>query len=228
MDRTRELKRTNTEAIAAMVAAGASPEAGAGGEFDLIGQIELAILRYYGLKPGDFLIDVGCGPGRLAKPLSAYLRGRYSGFDIVDALVDHAKLLVNRPDWRFESVEHIGIPEPDGCADMVCFFSVFTHLLHEQSYWYLQEAIRVLKPGGTIVFSFLEFREPAHWPIFLMTLQQTKERQDVPINVFLSREAINTWASQLGATIQDIRNAADLIGCDHGLGQAVCVLSTPQ
>jgi ubiquinone/menaquinone biosynthesis C-methylase UbiE len=107
------------------------------GDFDAIGGIELALLRVYGLGSDGYLIDVGCGSGRLAKPLSAYLRGRFSGFDLVSDLVEYARETVRPPDWRFETISHISIPEPDGCADMVCFFSVFTHLLHEHSYRYL-------------------------------------------------------------------------------------------
>ena len=145
-----------------------------GGSFDFIGKVEVAILRHYGLRPDGFLVDVGCGSGRLARPLSAYLLGKYAGFDVVDDLVEYARLTVNRPDWGFEVIDHIAIPEPDGCADMVCFFSVLTHLLHEHSYWYLEEARRVLKPGGKIVVSFLEFAERAHWPVFRDTVAGAK------------------------------------------------------
>ena len=42
-----------------------------GGDFDVMGRVEVAILRHYGLKPTDHLIDVGCGSGRLALPLSS-------------------------------------------------------------------------------------------------------------------------------------------------------------
>jgi len=202
-------------------------EAAVGGLFDVIGPIEVGILRFYGLGPNDHLIDVGCGSGRLAKPLSEYLRGKYSGFDVVDDLVQYALTTVNRPDWRFQTIDHISIPEQDEIADMVCFFSVFTHLLHEQTYWYLQESIRVLKPGGKIVFSFLEFREPDHWPIFLATLDHTKCLAEDPINVFISREAIEVWATHLGLQIEAIRNASDAIAPDGPLGQSLCVLRRP-
>ncbi len=47
-------------------------------------------------------------------------------------LIKYARRLVPRPDWRFETVNSLTIPEKDGQADIVCFFSVFTHLLHEQ------------------------------------------------------------------------------------------------
>jgi ubiquinone/menaquinone biosynthesis C-methylase UbiE len=66
------------------------------------------------------------------------------------------------------------IPEKDGEADFVCFFSVLTHLLHEQGFVYLQEAKRVLKPGGKIVFSFLEFAVPDHWAVFEGTVNDIK------------------------------------------------------
>lgn len=197
---------------------------GAGG-FEHMGAIEVGIVKRLGLQPQHFLIDVGCGAGRLAKPLSTYLTGRYSGFDLVHELVDYARKITNRPDWRFEVVKYIEIPEPDSCADMVCFFSVLTHLLHEQSFWYLQEAVRVLKPGGAIVFSFLDFREPSHWQVFLSTLKDEKTRKIKPqLNVFLSRDAIDTWADHLGVRIEGVYSASESIVPEGPLGQSVCIL----
>src|ERR1700756_1752004 len=36
------------------------------------------------LQPGDAVLDVGCGAGRMALPLTSYLNGegRYAGFDV--------------------------------------------------------------------------------------------------------------------------------------------------
>lgn len=195
-----------------------------GGGFQQIGAIEVALLRHYGLPRDGDLIDVGCGSGRLAKPLSAWLRGRYLGIDLVPALVAHARKIVARADWRFQVIRHIGIPEADGVADMVCFFSVLTHLTHEQSYCYLEEARRVLKPGGRIVFSFLEFREPAHRKIFLDTVEATKRKVEFPMNTFVDRDAIACWAAGLGLDMVEIRDAADEIVAEGCLGQSICVL----
>ncbi len=198
-----------------------------GGGFEWIGPIEAALLRHYGLPADGHLVDVGCGSGRLAKPLSADHEGTYLGLDLVPDLLAHARRICNRPDWRFEVVRHIGIPEADGRADMVCFFSVLTHLLHEQSYWYLEEARRVLKPGGLIVFSFLEFSEPSHFEIFLGTVEQAKARIANPLNVFIDRAAIPIWAKSLGLEVVDIRAGGDVIVPEGNLGQAVCVLKKP-
>jgi SAM-dependent methyltransferase len=198
-----------------------------GGGFELIGPIEVALLRHYGLPEDGYLVDVGCGSGRLAKPLSAWLKGRYLGIDLVPALVAHARKIAARPDWRFQVIQHIGIPEQDGQADMVCFFSVLTHLTHEQSYWYLEEARRVLKPGGRIVFSFLEFREPVHLKVFLDTVDAAKRKIEMPMNTFIDREAIGYWAKALEMDVVEIRDGADQIVAEGCLGQSTCVLRKP-
>jgi SAM-dependent methyltransferase len=166
-----------------------------GGEFEAIGVLEREIVIQHGLRPDGYLIDVGCGSGRLAKPLAHYLDGRYLGIDIVPNLIDYARTVTQRPDWRFEVVSGLEIPERDETADVVCFFSVFTHLLHEQSYAYLREAKRVLRPGGRIVFSFLEFALPDHWSIFEANVADTDGK--MPLNMFVGRDAITAWASHL-------------------------------
>ena len=196
-----------------------------GGEFEMMGAIECDILKHFGLASTDYLIDVGCGSGRLAKPLSSYLRGHYLGIDIVPELVDYAQRITARPDWRFTAIDHIGIPEQDGQADMVCFFSVLTHLLHEQGYWYLEEARRVLKPGGKIVFSFLEFTQPAHWAVFAATLHNERHGVESPLNVFIERSAIAVWAEHLGMQVEKFLGGSEAISEAGALGQSVCVLS---
>jgi SAM-dependent methyltransferase len=202
--------------------------AAVGGGWDSVGAIEVALLRKYGLLEDGYVIDVGCGSGRLANPLSVYLRGRYLGTDLVPVLLDHARKLVARPGWRFEEVDHIRIPESDDQADMVVFFSVMTHLLHEQSYWYLEEARRVLKPDGRVIFSFLEFKEPYHWNAFFATLQAAKEKRETHLNVFMDRDWMSLWAEHLGMDLVDVRGAAEVVVPEGHLGQAICVLQKRQ
>ena len=225
-----DLKNVNVafvQAIMATMPHDQAMEAAIGGGFEQFGAIQAATLRHYGLPQEGYLIDVGCGSGRLARPLSAWLKGRYLGIDLVPALLDHARTITARPDWRFEVIDHIGIPEADGAADMVCFFSVLTHLLHEQSYLYLEDARRVLKPGGTIVFSFLEFREPGHMDVFRATVGEARKRARHPLNVFIDHYAIRAWAAELDLEVVEIRGGADLIVPEGAQGQATCVLRKP-
>jgi SAM-dependent methyltransferase len=208
-----------------------------GGEYEAIGKLEFQLLIQYGLKDDDYVVDIGCGSGRLAKQLATYLKGKYLGTDIVPDFVDYAATLLNRPKWRFEVVNDFVIPEADNSVDFVCFFSVLTHLLHEQSYVYLQEAKRVLKAGGKIVFSFLDFRIPSHWNVFEKTAAPSILPR--PLNVFISRDAIEAWAAHLGLRVaaihdgdkafirlpQPITYESGEVVRDLGtLGQSVCVL----
>jgi SAM-dependent methyltransferase len=209
-----------------------------GGEFEGIGTLELETLKYFGLKEDDYVVDVGCGSGRLAQPLSHYLKGRYLGIDIVPDLLNYARRTVARDDWRFEVAEGFCIPEEDGAADFVCFFSVLTHLLHEQSYIYLREAKRVLKPGSKIVFSFLDFTAACHWQVFESNINDLGVNSHA-LNMFISKDSIPVWAEHLGLRVEAVKDADDLfvplskpIVFENGnvvenagtIGQSVCVL----
>ena len=209
-----------------------------GGEFEALGILEREALIHHGLKKTDYLIDVGCGSGRLAKPLSEDLTGKYLGIDVVPALVQYAQKLVQRPDWRFEVAEGLTIPESDGAADLVCFFSVLTHLLHEQSYVYLKEARRVLKPGGKIVVSFLDFQEKSHWYVFENSVKDIGVGAN-PLNVFMSEGMLREWARRLDLEVESIvggdqryfrlsqpvvfQNGDTMSGLGS-MGQSMCVL----
>lgn len=214
-------------------------ELAVGGEFEAIGTLERELLVQYGLSKDGYLIDVGCGSGRLAKPLSQYHTGKYLGIDVVPELVAYARNLVNRPDWRFETARGLSIPEEDGKADVVCFFSVFTHLLHEQTYTYLKDAKRVLKPDGRIVFSFLEYAVQNNWKIFELSLEDVQSHLN-PLHMFISRDAIEAWASHLDLKIVTIQEGdkphielsqpvtfknGRVVKGKAALGQSVCVLS---
>jgi len=223
---------------------GKNPETAAklavGGDFEAVGIIEREALRYYGLSETGYLIDVGCGSGRLAIPLARDFHGRYLGTDVVPSFIEFAANAVSRPDWRFELVDSIVIPEVDNSADMVCFFSVFTHLLHEQTYLYLEEARRVLKPGGKVVFSFLEFPVDWHWTIFMTTVEDIRTGRPSHLNMFVDRYALEVFASHLGLRIDEFRDALERfvplpypVTHDNGVrmedfasvGQSVCVMS---
>ncbi len=211
-----------------------------GGEFEVVGYLEFALLRQLGLKPEHSVIDVGCGSGRLAVQLAPWLDGRYLGTDILPSLLDHARTLCGREDWSFVETNGQEIPAPDESADFVTYFSVLTHINHEESYRYLAESKRVLRPGGMIVCSFLEFLIRSHWGIFRADLQDRSPEK--VLNQFLSRDAFQAFAFNLGLelvcfidgdkpTIPIDRelnwsNGVQMRGLGN-LGQSVCVLRKP-
>ncbi|MGH8062963.1 MAG: class I SAM-dependent methyltransferase [Pseudoxanthomonas sp.] len=229
LKQSKELLDTHDEARAMSLAVG--------GDYEAVGALEFCALLQEGLQPDHTVIDVGCGSGRLANQLKDYLTGTYVGIDVVPELFQYAQRLCGRDDWRFYAAPGTTIPEPDGSADFITYFSVFTHLLFEETYRYLEESARVLKPGGKIVLSFLEFRIPSHWFIFENSLKDTSPEK--VLNQFMDRDGIHAWADHLGLEVIKIYDGHlphieldRVIRWDDGremtalgnLGQSVCVL----
>ena len=101
-----------------------------GGAFDAIGKVERQILEHFGLRPGMSL-DVGCGSGRLAQTLAG--SGiQYLGTDVVQALLDFAKTKCPQ-NFAFRLHKALSVPVAANSVDMICAFSVFTHLPHDES-----------------------------------------------------------------------------------------------
>lgn len=207
-----------------------------GGEFEAVGKLEFYLLRSLGLRDGDLVVDVGCGSGRLARQLSTYKGIRYIGTDVVPRLLEAAKSISARSDWKFVLVNDISLPCGDGSADMVTFFSVLTHITHEESFRYFKEAARALKKGGRLVASFLEFRIPWHWDTFIESVQSEGSAY---LNQFIDRDGIAAWASHSGLLVEsffdgdkahipipeEIRWENGMIMTNFGnLGQSVVVL----
>jgi ubiquinone/menaquinone biosynthesis C-methylase UbiE len=204
--------------------------------FHRMGAIERAIVEAYGLPDDGYLIDVGCGAGRLTLTIENKPRLRYLGTDVVPGLIDYCRKTY-RKDWRFETVEQLLIPEQDEAADMIVAFSLFTHLLHEQSYNYLADFHRVLKPGGLVVFSFLEFEVPGHRKQF-MALTRSLERRPALV-MFMDRGGIGFFADTLGFRLVEFVSGntpnvtfdppvelpdGNVLEGPSSLGQSLCVL----
>lgn len=144
-----------------------------GGSFEKIGLEFLGILNGRGgLKPTDSVLDVGCGLGRMAYPLTYFLdpKASYEGFDIKVDLVAKARKLITswHPNFHFQHVDifnteynpkgklqssTFSFPYPDNSFDFVFLTSVFTHMLPPDVSHYLLEIKRVLKPSGTCLLT---------------------------------------------------------------------------
>jgi SAM-dependent methyltransferase len=185
---------------------------GVGGNYAEMGAIEADMVKQFELEPTHYLIDVGCGSGRLPTALGEWHDGDYLGTDVVPEFLDYAK--AQNPDCRFEIVDGLGIPEREGVADMVVFFSVLTHLRPEEGYCYLKEAYRVLKTGGTCLVSFLEYE--FQWSEFEKLT--TDPNGGDHLVTFLNWQSLWTFANHIGFGYRYLaRNTA--------LGQSLMVLT---
>ena len=138
------------------------------GDFTATGEEHLRYFIKYGkLRPEHKVLDVGCGIGRMALPLTRYLspQGEYYGFDPTVKSVRWCSEHITRryPNFHFELVdlrnefyspsgkyrpENFRFPYEDNSFDFVFLTSVFTHLFPDALRNYFSEVSRVLRRGG--------------------------------------------------------------------------------
>jgi SAM-dependent methyltransferase len=152
------------------------------GSFRLIGAEFLGhFVRYGRLMPDEHVLDLGCGVGRMAVPLTQYLdpeRGAYDGVDVVQPGIAwcSARITPVYPRFRFHhldlahsrynprgavAVADAGLPFDDASFDFVTATSVVTHLPPEDVIAYAREIARLLRPGGRCFLSLFLMNDAA-------------------------------------------------------------------
>ncbi|HEX8120797.1 MAG TPA: class I SAM-dependent methyltransferase [Solirubrobacteraceae bacterium] len=138
-------------------------------DFVATGDEFLGHFRSYGdLRPDEAVLEVGCGIGRMARPLTTYLdeRGSYAGFDVNrDGIGWCRRRYARLPNFEFHvadlynrrynphgahAASEYRFPYDDGRFDFVILTSVLTHLLEAEADHYIEESKRVLRPGGRV------------------------------------------------------------------------------
>jgi len=196
-------------------------------EFRRQGDQQVEILRRVGLANGHSIYDLGCGSGRTAHALRRLgWTGTFKGADIQKEAV----AFLNAHCEGFPAVVwmDLSIDAGDDVLDLVYAWSVFTHLMHEETFIYIDDIFRALKPGGQLVFSFLEFAMPTHWTVFEHAVATRRAKAQKPADMFLHRDQIADWGARLGYGAPEFINGTDATATSTGLfGQSVVVMRKP-
>ena len=119
---------------------------------DVVRELEAELKRLPAGIPPDSrrALEIGCGPGRLMRPMSRYF-GEIHGVNVSDEMISKATL-------KLRGIPHAHVHHASGsdlamfgagAFDFVYSYAVFQHIPSaEVVFSYLRETVRVLKPGG--------------------------------------------------------------------------------
>ena len=103
------------------------------------------------LRPGQRVLDVGCGPGAITKGLAERVApgGEVVGVDRDGAFVAAARSTwADVPGLRFEEADAAALPFEDGSFDVAFVHAVLQHVESPEAV--VAELRRVVRPGGTV------------------------------------------------------------------------------
>ncbi|MEO5961667.1 MAG: methyltransferase domain-containing protein [Opitutaceae bacterium] len=167
---------------------------------DETAEVTIRILREaVGIFPHDVILEIGCGVGRVGKPLSRQCL-HWFGADISGVMLKHAAhRLRGLPNVTLVELATVGLREfPDAIFDVVYCTVVFMHLFEWDRYRYVQEAHRVLRPGGRCYFDNVPFDTDHGWEVFTQSARYPIENRPAHLSMVSSREELRTYLTKAG------------------------------
>lgn len=163
------------------------------------------------LRPGDTVVEIGCGVGRFTRALASRAE-RVVGLDVSGEMLERARELnsdLGNVDWiQGDGATLTGVV--DGSADACVSAVVFQHLPSSDiTLSYIREIGRALKPGGRAAIQFSNDPD----------IHRHKLRLKVTLRGLLGRgprgQRNRAW---LGSSLRldDLRRNADEAGLDVG------------
>jgi SAM-dependent methyltransferase len=115
----------------------------------------------------DEVLEIGCGVGRIAREIAPHCR-YWTGADISANMLAHASArLLGLENTRLVHLKSIGLNDfAENSFDVVYATNMLAHLDEMDRWRYVQEAFRVLRPGGRIFIDNIDLESEAGWSMF--------------------------------------------------------------
>lgn len=108
------------------------------------------IVSLAGIRAGKKVLEVGCGTGVYTEKLAKIIGADIFAIDISPDLLSKARDKIGYANVNFIEADLENLPFPDESFDAVVGVSILHHVGIDEA---LREIRRVLRPGGSIVFS---------------------------------------------------------------------------
>ncbi len=163
---------------AAMAATGSTNETGLR---DSATETVQNLLELAGISSTQEVLEIGCGVGRIAKHIEPRCRS-WAGADISANMLAHAsERLKNFQNARLIHLKSVGLTDVgENSFDVVYATNMLAHLDEMDRWRYVQEAYRVLRPGGRIFLDNMDIESDAGWSMFSKDALRYRDVQRPP------------------------------------------------
>jgi ubiquinone/menaquinone biosynthesis C-methylase UbiE len=163
-----------------------------------------ALRQTVGVYPLDIILEIGCGIARVGRVLSSSCL-HWIGTDISGKMLEHAAVyLERRPNTSLVELSSVGLREiHSDVIDLVYCTIVFMHLYEWDRFTYVQEAFRVLRPGGRCFFDNVGLNSEAGWAMFREGAAYPADQRPAHLSVCSTREELGIYLARAG--FEDIR-----------------------
>lgn len=172
------------------------------------------LLNYFG--HGAKALDLGCGAGFLANYL-AQNGFETTGVDLSSASLDIAKKYDSTHSVDYLQGDAYHLPFKDNTFNIVCAIDFLEHI--DKPFKAIQEASRVLKPGGLFVFHTLN-RTSMSWVFTIKFLKWLRKNSPSHIPVFkqfLKPDELIALSNDANLDVKEILGTAPQVGLQDAL-----------
>lgn len=156
-----------------------------------------AILRWLDARPGEDILDIGCGDGGYTA--QAARRGaRVLGIDIHPRWLPFAQRCRSSERCTFARMDAEEMDLADARFDKVMSLCVIEHFARDEVV--LAHAARVLRPGGRLVFSADSLSNPG-----IRERERERHRRRYAVNTFYRKETIGPKLARAGFVVERMR-----------------------
>ena len=152
------------------------------------------------ISPQDEILEIGCGVGRVGRELIAHCRS-WTGCDVSAKMLAYAEERLKGIDnIRLVLLRRGGLREfKTGSFDVVFATNMLGHLDEFDRWRYVEEAFRVLRPGGRLSIDNIDLESDAGWKMFTNDALSFREAERPPYMPRFSTAAeFESYASRAG------------------------------
>ena len=117
------------------------------------------LIRELEIRDGNAVLDVGCGTGTILEWIGISKKIFGYGLDVSESMIAVAK--EKNPDYAFVTGDSARLPYADASMDVIMACMAYHHFPDQAGF--RTEAMRVLKPGGSLYICDPRFPVPVRW-----------------------------------------------------------------